>query len=98
MTSKVREGSLPGTGRLGTTIRQVKHSKVTYRVDDPGVNRLRTTQRLFLRLYTYYATTCAGWSSACASGVIKRLERLRFKCLHIHRRRSSLCIRLGRPY
>jgi len=26
------------------------------------------------------------------------LERFRFKCLHIHRRRSSLCIRLGRPY
>jgi hypothetical protein len=26
------------------------------------------------------------------------LERFRFKCLHIHKRRSSLCIRLGRRY
>jgi transposase-like protein len=26
------------------------------------------------------------------------LEHFRFKYLHIHRRRSSLCIRLGRPY
>jgi hypothetical protein len=26
------------------------------------------------------------------------LERFRFKCVHIHKRRRSLCIRLGRPY
>ena len=28
----------------------------------------------------------------------KTLERFRCKYLHIHRRRSNLCIRLGRPY
>ena len=36
--------------------------------------------------------------SARGNPRLSTLERFYFKCIHIHRRRRSLCIRLGRPY
>ncbi len=40
---------------------------------------------------------CLYWLGLAVS-LMFALERFRFKYLHIHRRRSNLCIRLGRPY
>jgi four helix bundle protein len=57
-----------------------------------------TTQELLTFLYIARGSAGEVRSMLCLLEGLPGLERFRFKYLHIHRRRSNLCIRLGRPY
>ncbi len=60
---------------------------------------VHTAQLLtYLKLSGHRLGLLINFNSSLLKQGIHRLERFRFKCLHIRKRRRSLCTRLGRPY